>query len=388
MSNAKEKRTHVEMPSRIIFEPSEKRPGASTVLPLAKIPLSCNAVDPESIKLSFFGEELIPTIVTHDGVPQFSEEASLVLYCKEHIAKHGRLVGTEAKEVTVSATYTETEQPICDSEKIDTISSIQQAVTSLEAFYELCRLRKLYAKTSRKSLHTFVVFGRIQLDEHGNVRRLDHLRDHVYNLNIDPSELPLVCPRADFEKYVTSYDCSTPFRVPMPGEKCPVCGKEITIDDLYTPLTLLNKGLRTEVVHDKCKHEFEYYLEIKTLLFDIVDQIYPNLCKFEILDNPNLLDKEHLHIPWILVHTQCGDIKLGRKYKKITIEWQANFKPFDIAGLNYLSHCVKWTEDRACFSEIEEGTTSKTGIRGIAVDKVSTAVEALSKAHHLAFFSK
>lgn len=389
MSNAKEKRTHVEMPCRIIYEAGKRsHNNTSVALPLAKIPLSCNAVEPESITLSMLGEEVNPTFITHDGVPMFSEEASLILYCKEHIAKHGRLVGTEAQEVKVKATYTEAELPNYNMEEIDTASGITKATRNLDAFYDLCKKRSLYSKTIRKPLHTFIVFGLIMLDEHGYVRRLDRLRDHIYNLNIDPSDLPLVCPKAEFDKWVTSYECSTPFRVPRPGEKCPICGKEFTIKDLYQPLTLLHRGLLNEVVHDKCKFEFEYYLEINTLLFDIVDQVYTNLSKFEILNNPNLLDKEHLHIPWILVHTPCGDIKLGRKYKKITIEWQANFKPFDIAGLNYMSKCVKWTDDRACFSEVEKGTTSTTGIRGIAVESVADAVEALRKAHNLAFFSK
>lgn len=389
MSNAKEKRTRVEMPCRIIYEAGKRSYNNTPVaLPLAKIPLSCNAVEPESIKLSMFGEDVIPTLITYDGVPKFSEEASLILFCKEYIAKEGRLVGTEAQDVKVQATYTEAEQPTYDVEEIDTISEIEQAITSLELFYDLCLERQFYAKTIRKSLHSFIIFGRILLDEHGLVRRIDRMRDHIYNLEIAPDDLPLVCTKEHFSKYVTSYECSTPFRVPCPGEKCPVCGREFTIKDLYEPLTLISHGLWDEVVHDKCKQEFEYYLEIKTLVFDIVDSVYTNRCKFEILPNPNLLDKANLHIPWVLVHTPCGDIKLGRKYGKFTIEWQSNYKPFDISGFNYMEKSIKWTEDRTCFTTAEKGTTSTTGVRGIVVENVADAIEVLRKAHSLAFFPK
>lgn len=394
MSNAKEKRTsadvghHVDEPCRIIYDVGSRKPHISSPLPLAKIPLNYKPVVPSSIKLTMFGEEIVPTHITPDGIPKFSEEASLILYCKEHFAKHGRITGTTPVEVTVNATYVEAEELICDEEKIDTLAGIQEAITSLDTFYELCQKRSIYAKNSRKTLNTFIVFGRVLLDERGYIRRLDRIRDHIYNLNISPEDLPVVCTKAEFDKYATTYECTTPFRVPAPGEKCPICGREFTIADLYKALTVMNTGLFQEVVHDSCKHEYEYYLELKTLLFDIVDQAYPNLCKFEILDNPNLLDKAHLHLPWVLVHTQSGDIKLGRKYDKITIEWQPNFKAFDIAGLNHMTSCVKWTSDASCFTEIGAGLTCQTGVRGIAVSKVSEAVEALTKAHKLAFFSR
>ena len=389
MSKDKDNRTtHVEKARHIIYGLGEKRPSLSSPLPLAKIPLSNKPVAPDSIKLHMLGEEIIPTFITHDGVPKFSEKASLILYCKEHIARHGRLVGTEKQEVNVIATYTECEPPLYGKEEIDTAAGIQNALTSLEDFYSLCQKRAFYSKSSPGHLHCFIVYGRIMLDEHGYIRRLDRIRDHIYNLNIEPEELPIVCTREEFDKYATTYDCSNAFRIPAPGEKCPICGREFTIEDLKEALTTMNTGMFQEVVHDKCKHQYEYHLEIKTLVFDIADHVYPGLCKFEILSNPNLLDKVHSHIPWILIHTQDGDIKLGHKYQRINIEWQPNFRPFDISGLNNMQNCVKWADGCACSAVIMKGTTSTTGVRGISVDKVSDAVEALKQAHNLAFFSK
>lgn len=338
-----------------------------------RIPLGSRHVKPESVKLFISGkEEIIPQYFSNTGTPSFSPEASLILYCKDMIATERRLVGQPIEDFFISADYEETSYDF-SLEEIDSLTGIITSLSSLKAFNELCGKRKAYSSKFKEHLHAFVIFGRILLDENGYTRRMTRLKNHHYDVTVDAGELPIVCTREQFEKMVTFFETSNDTNIPKSGDVCPCCGKAFEIDDLKEHLSTLNG----KISHDKCMKNYEFHLEIKKLIFDIIDQVFEPSPKFEILPNPSTFNIRTTHLPWFLVHTRFGDIKIGSRYDKIYIEWQENYKPFDIAIFNNFHNTTKWYAGSSTFKEIPLGTAPTSIKRVVCAQNRDDAIAML-----------
>jgi len=55
--------------------------------------------------------------------------------------------------------------------------------------------------------------------------------------------------------------------------------------------------------------------------------------------------KKYDFIPWFLFHTIDGDIIMGWRQRVISIEWQANYKPFDFDEMFKNEKVTKWNKD-------------------------------------------
>lgn len=346
------------------------------------IPLCRQHVRPESVKLSISGkEELIPQYFSDSGTPSFSPEASLILYCKDRLASEKRLVGQPVEDFFISASYEETSYDFTLDE-IDSLNGIINSLSSLQSFNELCGKRKAYTSKFEKKLNAFVVFGRILLDENGYVRRMNRLKNHHYDVTVEPDELPVVCTREQFENMVTFFECNSDTNIPKSGDFCPCCGKVFEIDDLKEHLSTHNG----KIIHDKCLKNYEFHAEIKKLIFDIIDVVFEPYCKFEILPNPSAFNPSTSHLPWFMVHTRFGDIKIGSRYSKIHIEWQENYKPFDIAIFNKFIGATKWYTGSSTFKEIPEGTAPTNVRRVVCAQNKEDAIAILQLATKSANF--
>lgn len=347
------------------------------------VPLSSQHVNPSSVKLFISGkEEIVPQYFSNKGTPVFSPEASLILYCKERLATEKRVIGAPEENFFITANY-QTMSYDFSLEEIDSITGVIAALSDLKSFNELCGKRKAYASKFNKPLHCFVVFGRLMLDEQGGVRRMTRLKNVSYDIVISPDELPIVCSREQFEDFVTFFETDNSSNIPQAGETCPCCGKQFVIDDLRTSLV----SHHGKPVHEECLKTYEYYREVKNLIFDIVDTVFAPAVSFEILPNPAVFNKSVAHLPWFMVHTRSGDFKIGSKYDKICIEWQENFKPFDIAILNKFTTATKWYSNSATFKEINPGVAPVNAKRVVCASTKEEAIAILQTVNSVSNFS-
>ena len=67
--------------------------------------------------------------------------------------------------------------------------------------------------------------------------------------------------------------------------------------------------------------------------------------QFKLLPNGYCHEDCCSHIPWFLFHTIDGDIIMGWRKRVISIEWQKNYKPFDLNKLFGNEDVTKWEED-------------------------------------------
>ena len=354
--------------------------GNSTV----SVPLCRQHVIPGSVKLSISGkEEIVPQYFSTAGTPVFSPEASLILYCKERLATEKRVIGNFKEDFFISADYA-TESFDFSLEEIDSLNGVISALSDLKSFNNLCGKRKAYASQFNTPLHCFVIFGRIMLDEQGYVRRMTRLKNHVYDVVVAPDELPIVCSREQFEKTVTFFESDSTTNIPNDGDVCPCCGKKFNIDDLKHHIA----SRHGKPIHEECLKNYEYYCEVKKLIFDIVDKVFEPTTSFEVLPNPSVFNKSVAHLPWFMVHTRIGDFKIGSKYDKVYIEWQENFKPFDIAILNKFTTATKWYTGSTTFKEIPCGIAPKDAKRVACASTTEEAIailQTVTKNHNFSY---
>ncbi|MBQ6860696.1 MAG: hypothetical protein IJO08_03520 [Clostridia bacterium] len=338
------------------------------------ISLNKKPADPESVTVKMYGEEIFPNDFDITGMPIFSTEASLVLATKRRIISGNRMPHKMPESMKVEVSYREASYDF-SLDEIDTLEGVKASLSDLNAFGELCRKRYLASIQLRKPLHCFVLFGRIMLDEHGYTRRINSLSDHKYSLTVLPEEVPEICTREEFDKIVTFFNSESTPAIPKSGDKCPCCGKLFTIESLKEDLGYLNG----KIAHKECMHNYQYHKEIDSLIFGVIDSVYQGNVPFEILPNPAIYNKDAQHIPWFLVHTSSGDIVIGRKCGKISIEWQENFRPFDLAIFNNDSRVVKWFGGSPCFKQIARGEAPLDGKRGIIALTEKDAIAYLMK---------
>ena len=278
---------------------------------------------PETVRVFFLGEEIIPIRFDFLGNPIFSYEQSMLLAFKrsEFIRRNGICpdVQVHYKERSFDVPMNE----------FDTLQSIKKSLHSLSAFENVIKSRRMFAKShSDAGLKEFIVFGRLRLMHDGKLGY------------VCTDEYPQI--KEDVEE-VFRNSWYLPSDIPSASAVCPCCGKPFTIEDV--------KNGTYEFVdhipwHIDCWHEYRRQKEIYKVINCLMDYVYEPVkrqCQYELL--PNGYYKDAPHIPWFLYHTPDGDIIVGWRKRVISLEWQENFKAFDFEKLFSSENATKWQKN-------------------------------------------
>ena len=132
------------------------------------------------------------------------------------------------------------------------------------------------------------------------------------------------------------------YAIPTAGSVCPCCGKTLTIDDVKNNPCVYISG---KFYHDSCWRNYRKLTEVDKFTLRMMDLIYKSTdYHFELLPNGYCHEDCYSYIPWFLFHTIDGDIIMGWRKRVISIEWQENYKPFDMNELFGSEDVTKWEE--------------------------------------------
>ncbi len=297
---------------------------------------------PETVRVFFLGEEIIPIRFDYLGNPIFSHEQSILFTFKksEFIRRNGTCPDALVR-------YKERIFDVPRSE-FDTLQSIKKSLHSLLALENIIKSRKMFAKShSDAELKEFVVFKRLILTHDGK-------------LGYCTGDYPQIKEDVEEVSHNSWYPHSD---IPSASAVCPCCGKPFTIEDVKNGTY---KFVDHMPWHIDCWHDYRRRKEIYKVINCLMDYVYEPVkdqCQYELL--PNGYWKDAPYIPWFLYHTPDGDIIVGWRKRVISIEWQENFKPFDFEKLFGSENVIKWQEN---------------GKRGIYARGKDKAMEYLKKA--------
>lgn len=305
---------------------------------------------PETMEITLEGETIIPERFNIYGEPIFSEEMTMLYEWKQDQIR--RNPETKNFNLEFDISY-ELQDFTVSRDEFDTVEGISKSLTNLGTFRDMLNNRRLWRKYTEEKiyLNEFVVFGRYKLDVFGQVLT-------ITSENIP--DLPEVCTLDYFNSKVPQYSASFTTYIPDEGSCCPCCGKKFTIDDLRSTVFDLTNG---KISHDSCRRNYYHNKEIDKISRCLVDLVYDENPKFDLLSNGYCNRECCTHIPWFMFHTSDGDIKIGWRKRVISIEWQENFKPFNMEIFDD-ENVTKW---------------GNTGVRGIHAWGTDKAYEYLKK---------
>ena len=290
---------------------------------------------PETVKVTLDDEILIPESFDIYGHPNFTEEQERLFSFKEDDLerKVGKYVPLKAK--------IEYEERIFDvpRDSFDTISGIEKSLTNLSDLNEMLNNRRLFHKAhENERLNEFMILGCFHLDVFGQVMSVPRGEmSGLYSYGI-------VERFEDFcENNETFSLSSNGYAIPNANSVCPCCGRPFTIDDMkrYEPCIYVNG----KYYHYHCHRKYRRLMEVDKLTRQLMDMVYKNTdYSFELLRNGYCTGECCSHIPWILFHTVDGDIIMGWRKRVISIEWQENYKAFDMKELFGTEDVTKWKE--------------------------------------------
>lgn len=324
--------------------------------------------NPETMKITLCGETIIPESFNVYGEPIFSKEMAMLYHWKQEQIRRNPKTTDFCLEAEIS--YEEQEFTI-PRKMFDVVRGIEISLRSLSAFKEMLNNRRLWHKATGNYLNEFVVFGRYKLDIFGQVLELKDV--HF----IGKTYIPDVCELRYFDLIADSYSATYSIYVPEEDTSCPCCGKKFTIEDLRNTAFGLTNG---KISHDSCRKNYYHNEEIDKMTRNLVDLVYEEKPKFDLVSNT--YNNFEAHIPWFLFHTPDGDILIGSRGGDIFIEWQENFKPFDMSIFND-EEVKKWCSSGDIYNPVEEGTTPNNGKRGIHAPSIQKAYEYLKKVKKL-----
>ena len=292
---------------------------------------------PLTVRVYLEDKEIVPDSFDCFGYPIFSEEQARIYRLKNF--EYKKITG-ENEDLKLEVSYRIDSSWISRS-SFDTAAGIEKSLVGLIEFNRVINERKRYIKRHpNETLNSFVVFGRYLLDDRAQLWSIErNKRDKVvtkvqveslekFNQN-NPSGYSFVRG----EKQLV---------VPKPKSICPCCGKQLTIYDVKDDYCI---GVDGKVYHESCYHELEKCNEILEIIVNIVGCAYrADEYRYELLPNGYCNGSCCAHIPWFLVHTRYGDIIIGKRKRVISIEWQENFKLFDMNELFASENVTKWSE--------------------------------------------
>ena len=311
---------------------------------------------PETVKVTLLGERIIPVSFDIYGHPNFTEDQEMLYIFKEEELKRqngGKYLSLEAEIV-----YEEMHFNIPRS-KFDTTAGIKKSLLSLAELNEMLQNRKMFVKAYKgERLNEFIILSRFLLDKFGQIMAIEQNSNSKLIINGDVEKYEEFCKHNNEVYTLTSGGDA----IPTVGAICNCCGKKLTIDDIKcNPCVSINGKL----YHYSCWRKYRRLIEIDKFTRRMMDLVYNSSdYQFELLPNGYCNKECCTHIPWFLFHTIDGDIIMGWRKHVISIEWQDNYKHFDMKQLFSTEDVTKW---------------EKRGKRGIHAWSMDKACEYLKR---------
>lgn len=289
---------------------------------------------PETVKVMLFGETIIPESFDIYGHPNFTNEQQMLFRFKED--EVNRKNEGDYIQVAAEITYEERDFDV-PKHTFDTIEGVSKSISNLSNMNKMLQNREMYVMSHQnEKLNEYVIFGYLVLNQYGKVMACSN-----------PEEDKLETDKVEtLEEFMLNrknnlFGMYGGYNIPNADSVCPCCGKKITIEDV-------KNNLYTEVnhkfYHTDCWINLRKRIEIDKCVRQLMDCIYEKKdCTFELL--PNGYWNEYPYIPWFLFHTIDGDIIVGWRKRVISIEWQENYKKFDIEELFGMENVTKWEKD-------------------------------------------
>ena len=326
--------------------------------------------NPDSMIVTLCGERLYPEKYNIFGWPIFTNEV-----CNRFYWKKEELERKYGKDFQLKAlvSYDELKVEIKE-EDVNSLEGIKTRVGDLDSLNQLLKDRCIYYKSQSedKRLNKYILFGKYEIDNFAQIWEL---------VDEEQIDVPDVCTPIEFEnafrRAKNGKNCSrwtASSVIPKEGECCPWCTKRFTIEDVKKGKFGIING---KTAHDSCRKEYEHEREINKIINQLMAYIYKEGLTYEILPN-GYWGSDASHIPWFMCHTPDGDIKIGWRKRVISIEWQDNFKPFDISIFNS-ENVTKWVGDINIYNNIVGNKMPTSGKRGIHAWGRDKAYEYLEK---------
>lgn len=216
-----------------------------------------------------------------------------------------------------------------EKESFDTLRGIKKAILNLEDLNEVLENRRNFIlKNPKKKLNEFFVFGQFVLDFEGDIRTID--KGIKESQVIIPGRAVVENLKCLLKENGNFWLGHSEFAIPKPKSICPICQKELTLDDVNNCVNISD-----EFYHFDCYQQKQINDEVDCFKKNVIDLVY-DLEEYEIkiLGNEYCSEDCCIDKPWILLKTPEGDIKMGwNKRRNISIEWQENYMPFNIKEL-------------------------------------------------------
>lgn len=198
------------------------------------------------------------------------------------------------------------DKPFCIKREIyDSAEGIEKYLQELENFKQILIYRK-QAFFCKMELNSFLVYNKYLLSSNGR----------IYYCN----------PKETFSEDVIQIDETTisdkkEIHIPNKEDSCAICGASFSMKDVKE--NNIEENSDFEKVHKVCYKDFITQTELQ-LASKIIDAVYDERPKSEIIEDNGT---------WYVYNTNQGTVKLKFRTKVIVIEWNNNFKPFNISDL-------------------------------------------------------
>lgn len=289
---------------------------------------------PETVKVTLLGEPIIPESFNCYGHPNFTEEQAMLYMFKAEELK--RQNGGEYTPLEVEVVYKERIFDVPRS-TFDTVTGIKESLLSLSDLNEMLNYRRMFRKAHENvRLKEFMIFGCFRLDQFGQIMSIEKVQKDKLKMHGDVETFETFCKHniEGFRLVVPGY------AIPKEGSVCPCCGKTLTIDDVKNNPCVYIDG---KFYHDSCWRNYRKLTEVDKFTRRMMGIFYKDTdYQFELLPNGYCNRDCCSHIPWFLFHTIDGDIIMGWRKRVISIEWQENYKSFDMNKLFGTEDVTKW----------------------------------------------
>ena len=334
--------------------------------------------NPSTVKVTYMGMPVNPERFSLVGSPIFSEEMTDLYLWKDYQRLHHDTdndtdddTDNDYDSTIFDVMYEKMEFSVPKFE-FDSIDGIRKSLKSLSSFHKMLNNRILwFINNQDKKLNEFVIYGKYVVDSYGQLQLIKYF-DSEYTM-------PDVCTFEYFRENVKTFSTICHPSIPESNTACPCCGKKFSISNLKkTDFGLVNG----KIAHESCRKTYYHAKEINEMTSKLVDRVYGDCPDFDLLPNGYCNQDCCSHIPWFCFHTSDGDIVIGWRKRVISIEWQENFKPFDMAIFNG-ENVTKWCENFSHIPKsINHGVLNTTGKRGIHAWGREKAIEYLKKVHN------
>lgn len=289
---------------------------------------------PETVKVTLLGEPIIPESFSCYGHPNFTEEQQMLYMFKEEELK--RQNGGEYIPLEAEIIY---EERIFDVPRstFDSIMGIEKSLLSLSDLNEMLQNRILFRKAhENERLNEYMLFGCYWLDQFGQIMSVKKTSKGNLKTSGDVEYYETFC-KNNSEGFILT---SGGYAIPTAGSVCPCCGKTFTIEDIKNNPCVYVDG---KFYHDSCWRNYRKLTEVDKFTRRMMSLLYKDAdYQFELIPNGYCSQDCCSHIPWFLFHTIDGDIIIGWRKRVISIEWQENYKPFDMNKLFDTEDVTKW----------------------------------------------